>query len=307
MIGSANCIPLVISGAPRSGTSLLYNLFDGHTDVSWLVDEGYMFEYIFDLGLDGSRLFLDSAPTDVDALIFGLRDKQVIPPLHEPYRQSESRGSVSRVFLQTKWSEKKFRAALGRPRTLDVEGLWRHLVIACLEGMGERTKRYACIKSPDYGKSTLAALETIETAKSLVIVRDPLLAMDSLKRSRELRGERLLTWPIMAQAIGNFRALHDRIRKLNDDRMRIVRYETLVVDPDTVMCEVAKWLDIEFESCLVRPTMHGREWPGVSSFRPTVGIESGPAKREPMTLTAEEQELIRVHLCEFRKAFDYAD
>ena len=26
--------PLIVSGAPRSGTSLLYNLFDGHPEVA---------------------------------------------------------------------------------------------------------------------------------------------------------------------------------------------------------------------------------------------------------------------------------
>ncbi len=145
--------PLIISGAPRSGTSLLYNLFDGHPEVNWLVDEGFLFEYLDDIGAGSVEVFLDAVPDDVDTLVDGLRDKQVIPPLHLPYLQSVKRGSVSEVAIDAPWDEDAFRAVLARPREPGVAGLWRWLVAACLAGMGESPKTFACMKSPDYGKS----------------------------------------------------------------------------------------------------------------------------------------------------------
>ncbi len=297
--------PLIISGAPRSGTSLLYNLFDGHPDVSWLVDEGFLFEYLNDLGPSGADILLGSVPEDVDAIIAGLRDKQVIPPMHLPYKQSKARGSVSEVEIEAPWDESAFRAALERPRDRGVTGFWRWLVVACLAGMREQPRRYACMKSPDYGKSAAGALDTIAEARSVVIFRDPLYAIDSLKRSRELRGEKLLTWPLIAQNVRNFQRMFDRVKNADANRIRTVRYETLTAEPENTMRGLADWLDIPFDACLLAPTMRGQHWPGISSFKATDGIETGPAVRPIEALTMAEQDLIRCYLADFRHTYDY--
>lgn len=297
--------PLIISGAPRSGTSLLYNLFDGHTDVAWLVDEGFFFEYLEDVGVDATQVFLDALPEDVDTLVEGLRDKQVIPPLHESYRQTVKRGSVSEVEIDAPWDEGVFRERLGCPREQGVDGLWRWLVAACLAGMGQTPRKFACMKSPDYGKSATGALSNIDSARAIVIFRDPLYAIDSLKRSRELRGEKRLTWPLIAQNISAFQKMHERVRNASPNRLRTVRYESLVTDPKQIMSEIANWLGIGFEPCLLEPTMRGQRWPGISSFKPTDGIEKGPVDRPIQALTESEQDLIRRHLSDIRTAFEY--
>jgi len=301
----SNCKPLIISGAPRSGTSLLYNLFDGHSQIAWLVDEGFLFEYLYDLG-PKAQVFVDAMPADVERLVFGLRDRQVIPPLHEPYRQSKERGSVSEVEIAAEWDECAFRTALARPTTEGVAGLWRRLVMACLAGMGETPKAYACLKSPDYGKSATAATSLILEARGIIVVRDPLYAIDSLKRSRELRGEKLISWPQLALNVSAFQKLLEQIDAASPDRIAVVRYETLIVDPKKTMTGLAEWLGIPFESCLLKPTMRGRHWPGISSFKATDGIETSPAERGVQALTADEQSFIRKHLGEFRRRFAYA-
>jgi hypothetical protein len=303
-IGAAT--PLIVSGAPRSGTSLLYNLFDQHPDVSWLVEEGFLFEYLHDLGRDGLAVWLDSMPSDPDALIAGLRDKQIIPPAHVTYIQSKERGSVSEVEIRAPWDEAMFRAAIAAPFARDIPGVWRHLVGALLAGLGQPARRYACLKSPDYAKSTSSALDLVPAARAVVIVRDPLFALDSLKRSREMRGAKLMTWPLLAQAVRSFQQMHARIEAADQRRFRAVRYETLIAQPDTVMRELAAWLDIPFSPTLLQPTMHGQRWPGISSFRKTEGIETAPSERGIQSLTAEEQSLIRRHLADLRLRFGYA-
>lgn len=300
-----DCIPLVISGAPRSGTSLLYNLFDGHSHVAWLVDEGYLFEYLHDLGPTGTAVFLDAMPNDMEHLVAGLRDRQVIPPLHEPYRQSKQRGSISEIEIAAHWDECAFRSALAKSRGDGVADLWRRLVLACLAGTGTPPKPFACLKSPDYGKSLRAATDLIPQARGIVIVRDPLHAIDSLKRSRELRGEKLLSWPQLALNIRAFQEMLERVDGAPQERVTWMRYETLIAEPDSAMRGLARWLGIPFEDCLLKPTMHGRNWPGISSFEPTNGIETAPAERPVQSLTGEEQALIRKHLVAFRERFGY--
>ena len=87
MVGSSSdCIPLIISGAPRSGKSLLYTLIEGHSEVSWLIDEGLLFEYLYQiraLGPAGAEILLASARRGLDDFILGIRDKQVMPPVEK--------------------------------------------------------------------------------------------------------------------------------------------------------------------------------------------------------------------------------
>lgn len=300
-----SCIPLVISGAPRSGTSLIYNLFDGHPAISWLADEGFFFEYLDDLGPDGAELMLGAIPADTASLLRGVRDKQVLPPLHEPYRQSPERGSMSKFEVAVPWDEAAFLAALDKPHQPSIGSLWSRLATAAITGLGKPVAKYACIKSPDFGKSAAAALRHVLDARAIIIVRDPLYSIDSLKRSRELRGEKLLTWPLLAQTVRQFQQLHERIKAAPAQRLRVVRYESLVADPSSVMRSLADWTGIEFLPSLLQPTMHGHSWPGISSFEPTEGVESAPSRRGIKALDRQEQAYLRQHLAALRNDFSY--
>jgi hypothetical protein len=256
--------------------------------------------------VDGAKLFLSLARASVDELIAGLRDKQVMPPLNEPYRQSRALGSVSEITLAPEWDEAAFRAALEDAGFETVGDFWRVLVRASLAGIGQAPQRFACLKSPDYGKSAAAAAAHCGDAKAIVIVRDPLYALDSLKRSRELRGEKLLTWPSLAVNVQHFVRMRDRMKALNAARLYQLRYEDLIADPERCMRAIADWLDMPFEPCLLRPTMSGQDWPGISSFKATKGIETAPAERRLEALTAHEVACIAEHLADFRAEFGYA-
>lgn len=293
-------IPLIISGAPRSGTSLIYNLFDGHSSVNWLVDEGFLFEYLYDLGPHHSRALLDALPLDIEAMIGGIRNKRVMPPMHEDYRQSVDQGSVSETHIKSPWCEMRFRQALSTTsRPENIAELWRYLANACLAGEGVPPRRYACMKAPDFGKSVGAALSLIGEARGIVILRNPLRALDSLKRSRELRGQKLLTWPQLAITVGSFFAMSERIDAVDPARLYVLRYEDLIRNPESVMQGLAEWLGIEFEPCLLEPTMRGQQWPGISSFEPTDRIDAGPSRRPLEALSCEEADYIRHTLTDF--------
>ena len=118
-------------------------------------------------------------------------------------------------------------------------------------------------------------------------------------------GEKLLTWPLIAQNIRSFQEMHDRVRAADPARIRTVRYETLIADAKGTMKALAEWLEIPFDDRLLQPTMRGQHWPGISSFKATDGIESSPAERPIQALTGAEQALIRSHLADFRETFDY--
>lgn len=304
-VSAQESVPLIVSGAPRSGTSLLYNLFDGHGDVTWLLNEGFLFEYLYDLGDSGVPIFLDAARMPLADFIGGLREKDVMPPLHQPYRQTMDRGSVSEITVNNPWSEEAFQAALKDANFDDVSGLWTHLVAAYGAALGQQIERFVCLKAADYGKSVFAALRWMPETRGVLIVRDPLRALDSLKRSRELRGERLLSWPAMAQAIADMQAMHRQVVALGN-KIYWLRYEDLVTNPEPTMRALADWIGLTFEPSLLEPTMAGQSWPGISSFKPTKGIEETPSKRPIRALSDADVALAERHLADFKATFGYA-
>ena len=299
----ATAMPLIISGAPRSGTSLLYNLFDGHPDVSFLLIEGYLFEKIFDIGVDNAELFVAAARRSVSEFVDGVRDHHLMPPLEQSDMQNLSLGTVSTHRLEIDWNEERFRESLDAQFAdlKTIADMWRLLVDAYMAGIGAPVRRYACLKSPDYGKSTLAAVQTIPAARGIVILRDPLLALDSLKRSRELRGEKKLTRPEFVRCVAEMKAMLERLEDVPGEAGRWLRYERLVEDPERVMRDLAAWLGIDFKPCLLEPTMLSKAWPGISSFAATMGVDSGPARRATQALDDDEISLARGAFKQFGK------
>lgn len=301
-----DCTPLIISGAPRSGTTLLYNLFDGHPDINWLATEGYFFEYLFELMDVDPMILVDSSKRDLDAMIEGIRDRDVLPPLYRPRRQGPSDGSATEAQYDIPWSEEDFRAALSSCRTGSVGELWRGFALACIAGLKDRPRRYVCLKAADYGKSACAATASVEGARAIVIVRDPLRSIDSLKRSRAMRGEKLLSWPTMAMVVAEYRRMMERVTNAGSGQVKLMRFEDLVAEPVETMRDMADWLAIPFQESLTSPTFLGQSWPGFSSFGPTRNVDAEAARRPIQSLTSDDVSLIEKYLRPFMLQFGYA-
>lgn len=285
--------PLVISGVPRSGTTLLYNLLDGHPEVSWLVTEAYFFEYLHDLGVANEAIYRQLAAADIDSLIDGLRDRAVIPPLQAGYKQVFPGTMETAQTFEVPWDDKRFRDALGRLDFTSIGTFWRGLARACLDAMGAPEKRYVCVKSPDYGKSAFASIAAVPDARAILILRNPVLALDSLKFGRANRGVKRLTWPTLALLIAEHKRMFETLERTRDERLLVVRYEDLAAAPETQMRTIADWLGIAFAPCLLEPTFLGQSWSGHSTQRMTKGIDSGLAVRKPKYLTERELTVIQ--------------
>ena len=308
MVGSSSdCIPLIISGAPRSGKSLLYTLIEGHSEVSWLIDEGLLFEYLYQiraLGPGGAEILLASARRGLDDFILGIRDKQVMPPVENGYRECGV-AAVVKMSVPAPWDEEAFRSALKTDDFNNVGALWQVLARACLAGLGQEPRRYCCMMVPDYGKSAAAVLETVSDAKAVFIVRDPARTLDSLKRGREKRGVKLVTWPAFAMCLAEMNAMAERARNADKDRCAVIRHEDLTADPEGVMHGVADWLGIAFEPGLLEPTVLGEPFPGASVFTPMNGVDPSSVTRPIHALNEAELALIDNHLGPYREFFGY--
>ena len=288
--------PLILSGPPRSGTTYFSALLDGHSQINWYLDEGFFFEHLNDLGDNGFQLFVDAAKADSEGFIAGIRDRLIFPPTHVP--------PIDFPDLKYHWSEDDFRKNLDLKAVMTVRDLWTALVRAYNAGFGYQDRRFVCMKAPDYGRSVAGALRHCDEARGIIIVRTPLATLNSLKRSREKRGEKILTWPTLARCIAEMNNIPALIRAAGKERIRVVRYEDFIEDAGATMASLCEWLGIPMESACTKATMMGVDWTNNSSFDLPAGVSTAKAKRPEMFTPAMKQ-YIHDATRPFREAFGY--
>jgi hypothetical protein len=290
-------IPLVLAGPPRSGTTMLSALIDGHSEINWLPDEGFFFEHLHVLGAENFERFLGAAALGVDALIEGLRDRSLMPPTHRPLSDFPA--------LRYEWSEPRFRQALTGPAPATVQALWAVLRDAYLAALGQTPRRYVSIKAADYGRSVFGALDHFADARGLVVVRHPIPMLNSLKAYRAKRNAKLITWPTLVEAVVAMNRLAEGVDRYPKQRLALLRYEDVAADPEGQMRALCDWLAVGFEAAMTTPTMMGQAWSNNSSFG---AGESGtaplPEQRAEM-LSAKQREYILDATRPFRARFGY--
>jgi hypothetical protein len=292
-------IPLVLAGPPRSGTTMLSALIDGHSEINWLPDEGFFFEHLYVLGAENYERFVGAASLGVDALIEGLRDRSLMPPTHRPLSDFPA--------LRYDWSEERFRAALAGAVPKTVQALWVLLRDAYLAALGQAPRRYVSIKAADYGRSVFGALDNFPDARGIIVVRHPIPMLNSLKAYRSKRNAKLLTWPTLVDAVVAMDRLAGLVDRYPKERLYLLRYEDVAGSPEAHMRALCQWLAISFEPAMSTPTMMGQAWSNNSSFG---AGESGttplPERRAEM-LSAKERDYILDATRPFRARFGYEE
>lgn len=291
-------MPLVLAGPPRSGTTLFSAFLDGHSEINWLPDEGFFFEHLHALSGENFERFVRAAALGSESLLEGLRDRALMPPLHRPLSDFPS--------LQYDWSEQRFRAVVESRKPRSVSELWALLRDAYLAGLGYTPRRYVSLKAADYGRSIFGALDHFSDARGIVIVREPIATLNSLKAYRQKRNVKLLTWPTLVQAIVDMNRLAALADRYSSDHLRILRYEDFTTDIEITMRGVCDWLGIRFEPVLLQPSMMSHPWTSNSSFGTgESGIAPLPDKRVTMMSPAERDYALWA-LEPFRSRFGYA-
>lgn len=291
--------PIVVSGPPRSGTTMFMAYLDGHDDCFWLPDEGFFFEHLLQMGEGWQHLLIDAATSNIEACIEGIRDRSVMPTLNKPIVDFPS--------LELGWNEERFRATLNLDDVTDVKTLWARLVLAYRAGLNAKGGIRPIVKAADFGRSVIGALRFFPRANGIIVVRDPLRMLNSLKRYREIGGHKLLTWPTLMQTIREMNELAQYVASLSSEqarRLMVVRYEDLVADPERVMRNVCDMIGLSWHQCLLQPSMLNQSWTANSSFTVNSGIDAVPTER-PETLKVWEKDLANKYLDPFRQVFGY--
>ncbi len=245
--------PVFVLGVPRSGTSLLQNLLDGHPSLAVLPTEGDL------LTRFRRQLRLKPYAERVEFLgrtwIARLTHGSNLPPfwlLGPPGQSPNPYVAFARRLVA--WAASDTVRAHGRPYDAFLP-----VVLAWAFRNGGAGISAWVEKTPYHELVLGTSLRAFPQARCLHVVRDPcatLLSRQTVEQNVHGSGGDPAR---LAQEIGrSFSAALRYGKRLGPARYRVVRYEDLAGDPEACMREVAAFLGIDFAASLLRPTVAGR-------------------------------------------------
>ncbi len=297
---------IVVTGPKRSGSTLLNRLFDNHPDLINVVDESFFWEHVYNHQKRGlENLFIDifrkTAPAD---LVEGIIDRELFACLDGIFTQS-SKPSFS---IDIGFSRDIFTENLTRLKNCSsISDVWYCLMEAYAEAssIDFSNRRTAFIREGDWGKSMLSTRKSLSNCHCVFIIRNPYSALDSLKRSREIRKEKILHPINFSQTLCHYNFFWNNKNDIIDERTILVKYEDLLVSPEEIMKKIANHVGITYNKGLVTPTILGKDWPGASSFSSINGIDKSVMDRKLQCLSQTDVEIIGFHLKSILDHFDY--
>jgi len=253
--------PVFLCGFPKSGTTLLTSLLDGHPDLLVFPVEARLFRTLensepenwldYTLEWSGVRKLVDLStyPDDVAA----------------PFRDVDQ--ERFRAVVSARWE-----ASRRTPRDL-----LESCVTSYAEIEGLATDRPWVEKSPEQEYALPRLAEWWPGLRVIYIVRDPRSAFAAFRAKRRKRGDDLLLERFVARWSRSVRCAE---RHAADNPTHVVRFEDLTGDPRPTLAAVCEFLGIAWTDTLLEPTIRGRSWAGNSMFGDQhTGISTAPAER----------------------------
>jgi len=240
--------PLLLCGHPRSGTTLLLSLLDGHREILAYPDETKYFRAIH-----GRRGLLDAGAL--------LRRTRIGRMTCERTTALEAIRAVRGV------DEAKFERVLVEQLSAVAtpSDLLPAVMLAYAAAIGSEPRRYWAEKTPLHEFDLDTALDLWPDMRALYIVRDARDVYASFREKRVARGKGLSMMKF-ATRMRRSLARWERFANAHPTRGLLLRYEDLVRKPEQTMRAVADFLGIEWTDALLEPTIAGAPWRGNSSF-----------------------------------------
>ncbi len=291
---------LFIGGCPKSGTTLLLSLLDGHPQLVVLPEETF---YLEDrkkyLALPNHHARLHRLLEKTELRLLGLdqvtRSGNVVSADLRDYSRFDYQRfvSVAEEFIR-------------RPDMND-SLLFSELIRAYATVLGADWKQ--CVRWVEKSTSNEVRHEALNElypdAWLVQVVRDPRAVFASRKKflisrfGRHAKAHRLVReWNRSSREI-------PRLRR-HPDRFMVVRYEDLVKDPMANLRAVCRLVGIRFMPELLQPTRAGKNWQGNSAFQPAFnGINASTVDQWKGQLKPDEIWWIELHCRQGMKLAGY--
>ncbi|MDH3942538.1 MAG: sulfotransferase [Anaerolineae bacterium] len=289
--------PVFICGHPKSGTSLLRALLDGHPQLVVYPEESVFFRRFLprakDAGLEEQLLLAE------EYLIHIFTWNQTAPPASQAGFPDRDYSAIS---FEAVRDEMRDLLSIHPPRhTGDILSAAVFSFGKVTSQMSESTKIWV-EKSPYNEHYSARIFDWWPQARCIHLVRDPRDNHLSYRRKHpDWRPEFFArNWVRSTQA-----GLDNRAR-FGEDSYLILRYEDLVQSPEDVLRSVCSYMDIDFEAELTTPVRAGESWRGNSMFdQDFAAISTSPVGRWRQQLDPSDADVIEAMAAPQMRILDY--
>lgn len=256
-IGTKMKNPIFILGAHKSGTSLLRSLLDGHPELFVIPLETHIFQC--------GNYWVD------------YRGRRTHP-------STKNQEEIVRAFYSNlkNYNETGSRTAdANLVGTIDLESFrtyfetiphsFKSLIKKYFEGIyvaltGQKFKHEVRFveKSVENAEFALDLQGFFEESIFLYVLRNPYSNLVSF-RKHSSRNERFSFLRTALLSLQNSYYFLYRNLNLLPKKMLVVKYEDILLKSEKTMREVSKFVDIQYDACLMEPTLLGIPWRGNSS------------------------------------------
>ncbi len=289
-------MPIVfLCGHRKGGTSMFVNLFDSHPQLSvYPVDVNLLYAYFPNYNKEGL--------SEAELLA---RISRVLFKDHSPLPE------LSGIDFE-KFESNFMRNIHGKPLH-DMRNVMTAMLKAHAElDQSNQEKKYYVAKETSIEIHAQEIAGWFPSARFIHLIRDPRDNFAAIKSgvSKKYSGygdtETSLLFSVLIRNIWGIRFAELNRKILGDDKYLVLRFEDLVANPEPVMREVAKWLDINFEDSLLRPTICGHPTGG-NSFenKKFTGISAAHLGRWKDRITPEEAAVIEFSFGKEMRDFGY--
>lgn len=250
--------PIFIGGHRRSGTTLFIYLLDGHPQLATFpVDSGFFYAYF--------PQYEDPAYSNED------RIKRIVEFCYRNFEeQVEMLDPVKKHGFPFEKLYNCFRAKASQGAFTSKE-----MLAAMLSAFQEVSGGNGSVNNKRWVEKTTSSeiyakyiFDWFPKAQFIHIVRDPRDNYASLKSGWNVRyGQRnddpryMLQSMIDRGRLGVELAGHNE-KRYGESRYLIIKYEDLVADTKKQMMKICDFLKIEYNDCLLKPTVLGMPWKG---------------------------------------------
>jgi hypothetical protein len=300
--------PVFILGSHKSGTSLLRNLLDGVDDFFVIPIELHFFEFA---GLWVDYQIRRSLPTDPG---FDQVMKRILTAVERSNQRSARDGKFGGDSLLDagKWDIPLLREHLvqsAKPafENKDLKGFIDAYIEAIHLGLrGELPPAGTRFVEKSVENAEFAPLirKLYPDAQFIHIVRNPYAALVSIRKFKPYKGK----YPYLGtflDALENsyYHALRNPL--VLPDYL-VIRYEDLLIEPDSTLRKVAAHLNIPFNPVMMQPSALGEQWKGNSmSGKEFQGISTYPLESWKREITPLEIDLVNTLLPHVLPVFNY--
>lgn len=253
--------PIFILGAHKSGTTMLRNLLSGHPDLFVIPFESHFFQ-LSDRDVDYEYRKNKKQ---------GLSIKQLESNFKNWIRtQNEAIDPMGDTFVTGKLNLETFNREFELNEGDSAKDIFEKYVAAihsCL-GLGELSDSLRVVeKSVENAEFALELSQMYPEARFVHIVRNPYANFVSLRKYKSIG----VGYPLLHRMARTFKNSYSYLvenpKKI--EHYKVVRYEDILTNTDSVMKDLGEFLQIPFLSSMLVPSHLGENWSGNS----TSGVE----------------------------------